>query len=61
MIPKDFAALAIPVLWARVLELEQEQWTCRHCGGRTTKLSEICDRCGVEDLEQGECITSEAE
>ena len=41
-------------LFMDILIKEQQKWICRHCKGKTTILSEICSKCGKEDLEQGE-------
>ena len=46
------AAMARSIFMEVVLKGLQT-WMCRHCGASTTVLSEICDRCGKEDLEQG--------
>ena len=46
-------ALQIKVLLFEVLALEGQHWICRACGAETTILSEMCSRCGREDLFQG--------
>lgn len=39
-------------IFYETLLLQDEYWECE-CGGKTTILSEICDKCGVEDIDQG--------
>ena len=53
MTEKEFAVLTVPVTLWHALEDMKRMWTCRHCKGLTTILSEVCAKCGREDLEQG--------
>jgi hypothetical protein len=52
---KQYAVLKGKQILDNILK-DKRKWTCRHCGHKTTILSELCDRCRIEDLTQGNYV-----
>ena len=46
-------AFKLPTLFYETLLESRKTWKCKYCSSKTTILSEICDNCGREDLNQG--------
>ena len=49
---KEVAVLKMRSIWDQIIN-DDRIWICPDCGAKTTILSEICSKCGVEHLSQG--------